>query len=110
MADMRYNQGDSAFDYAILDASNNVIVSGSVADLIEWDKAPTLAFPCGSPADQKKIRFISTAPGTIDLDRSYLGSNKGIIPTDFKGETVEKILSANVTSTQTVSEFYYHKV
>lgn len=78
MADFKYKQGDNAFVYKVLDQVNTLIVSGTISDLTDFLKAPTVTFPC-APGDQFKLRIESTGAGTIDTDEAYLGSNKGFV-------------------------------
>jgi hypothetical protein len=80
MSDVIYNQGDNAFKYEVLDATNTVLASGTFGDLDGWQKAPTLTFPCPNAGTQIKLRIESTGAGTIDVDTAYLGSNKGTAP------------------------------
>lgn len=76
MADFFYKSGNN-FDVKIIDGASNVVAQESIpADATDWSKFPTLTFPC---EDDMKIRFESTAAGTIEVDNVYLGSNKGII-------------------------------
>lgn len=93
MADFKYSQGDNAFDYKVLKSPYvdpaDVVSSGSVSDLTEFVKAPTITFPCDK-GSQYKLRVTSTGAGTIDIDDLYLGSNKGFVD----GESLN-IMSAN---------------
>lgn len=92
MADFRYKDGDNAFTYTVLDHLSNVKASGSVSDLTNIEKAPTITFAC-SPGDQLRIRVESTGAGSIDVDQFYLGSNKGFIPSSITINSVK--LSGN---------------
>ncbi|MBE9542510.1 MAG: hypothetical protein IMF01_09345 [Proteobacteria bacterium] len=82
MADFRYIQGDSAFDYKVIEdlaGTPKELSSGSITDLTSWQKAPTATFPCPTAGVSLTLRIISTGAGTIDFDDAYLGSNKGFI-------------------------------
>lgn len=100
MADFKYNQGDTAFDYQVLNASSDVVSTGSVGDLTEFLKAPTVTFPCAA-GEQFKLKIISTGAGTIEVDEAYLGSNKGFI--DFDGKTIFSAQVNGTVSPSTVS-------
>lgn len=104
MADVRYTSGSSAFDLVVLDNTGAITyTSGSFSDLDEWRQLPTQTFDSPGSGSLVKLRVVSTGAGTIDLNRAYLGSNKGIIPADFQGEIVEKILSSSFTSTGSIA-------
>ncbi len=101
MADFKYNQGDNAFDYKVLKSPYadpaDVISSGTVSDLTEFIKVPTIVFPCAG-GDLLKLRVVSTGAGTIDADEAYSGSNKGFV--DGQGLSIRsaKISSAGVVT------------
>ena len=83
MADIKYLQGDNAFEYKVIqDPSGSPVElsSGSISDLTSWLKAPTITFPCPSAGSSVALRIISTGAGTIDFDEAYLGSSKNISP------------------------------
>lgn len=83
MADMKYLQGDTAFDYEVIEdiaGTPLVLATGSVSDLTSWLKAPTHTFDCPAGGISLTFRIISIAAGTIDFDDAYLGSNKNIAP------------------------------
>lgn len=86
MADFWYIQGDSAFTYSIVESGE----TGTVTDLTEWQKAPTLTAKCPTAGTPLTLRITSTGAGTIDFDTAYLGSNKNI--SDI--EAVEEQMSA----------------
>lgn len=105
MADTRYTSGSSSFDLVILDSTGSITYSSSsFNDNISWDKKATDTFQTPAAGSQIKMRIVSTGAGTIDLNKAYLGSNKGFIPADFQGETVEKILSVDQQINGTVTE------
>tara|TARA_R110000803_G_scaffold162194_1_gene225806 strand:+ start:17949 stop:20036 length:2088 start_codon:yes stop_codon:yes gene_type:complete len=102
MADFKYTQGDNVFEYKVIEGATE-IASGTLSDLTTWLKAPTLTFTIGAAT---KLRIISTAAGTIDVDEGYLGSNKNIAPvgpsSSFWG-SVKWQGAANCQFTQSVS-------
>lgn len=84
MADFYY-KGGANFDVKIFkeDLPTNPgtfieVATETVVDQTVWTQFPTINFPC---AESMKIRFESTAGGTIDVDQVYLGSNKGFTQT-----------------------------
>jgi len=83
MADFKYMQGDDSFEYKVLKSPYadpaDVVSTGSLSDLTEFLKAPTITFPCKG-GDLFKFRIVSTGAGTIDADEAYTGSNKNISP------------------------------
>lgn len=98
MAGFLYNQGDNSFEYKVLDSGNNDISVGFFSDLTSFQEAPIITLPC-KDGEQYKLRVISTAAGTIDLDNAYLGSNKGFIASSTVEKLTEKILSADYSAT-----------
>lgn len=110
MADMKYTQGDNAFEYKVLKSPfadpADVVSTGTFSDLTEFTKAPTIVFPCEG-GDQFRLRITSTAAGTIDLDEAYMGSNKGFVD----GQTSAKAIAYTPTfqgfGTPTEVDFTY---
>jgi len=83
MADIKYLQGDNAFEYKVIEDPSGTPVelsSGTISDLTSWLKAPTITFDCPTAGNAVALRIISTSAGTIDFDEAYLGSNKNINP------------------------------
>lgn len=75
MADFYYKSG-ADFKAVIYEGANVVTEQAIEVDATSaWAKFPTLVFDC---YDSMKIRFESTAAGTIDVDNVYLGSNKNV--------------------------------
>lgn len=83
MADVRYISGTESFDLVILDSTATITYSSSsFSDLTRWDKKPTDTFATPAPGSLVKMRIVSTGAGTVDLNKAYLGSNKGFISGD----------------------------
>lgn len=78
MANAKFNQGGANFTMVVLDNSSNTLASQTLTTVTAWTKSQTLAFPCPAAGSSMKVRFISTAAGTLDADDIYLGSNQGI--------------------------------
>ena len=111
MADFLYNQGDNAFEYKVLKSPYadpaDVVSSGTIADLEDFDKAPTIVFNCEG-GDLFKFRVTSTGAGTIDADGEvYLGSNKGYIPTTQLEEIETKYLTSDTSSVADIAELQF---
>jgi hypothetical protein len=111
MADFKYMQGDNAFEYKVLKAPYadpaDVVAIGTISDLTEFDKAPTVVFNCQG-GDQFKFRVTSTAAGTIDADGEvYLGSNKGYIPASSSEKVETKFLAAQASSTGILTDLTF---
>lgn len=106
MADIQYKQGQD-FDYSVIENGTTTIASASFSSITDWQKSPTITFRCPDSGDTIALRISATSgSSTINLDHAYLGSNKGIIPAEFKSEFVEKVLLAPITnSSGTVSDF-----
>jgi len=98
MADVRYASSSGSWDIEIVSGSSTVIVSSSLSNILDWDKAPTVTFPKPSSGSQLKMRLMAKAAGQIDFDKAYLGSNKGFV----SGETVN-VGSARIQNNGTAS-------
>lgn len=75
IAEFKYNQGDNAFNYQILDNLSVVKSEGSVSDLTSFLKAPAITFDCAD-GDQFKLRLTSTAAGILDADEAKAGTGE----------------------------------
>lgn len=102
MADLYYMQGDDVFDYKVIEdigGTPKELASGSVINLTEWAKAPTITFDCPAPGVSLTLRIESTGSGTIDFDNSYMGSNKGFIPFSSVDVVSANLLNNGSTTT-----------
>lgn len=81
----KYKTSDNnAFDFRLLDSSNNQIDSKTLATTNgNWSGGDVsnglISFPCPSVGTQYRLRVISLAAGTIDTDLFYAGSENRLV-------------------------------
>jgi hypothetical protein len=82
-ADVRYSSGSSSFNLEVLDSGNSPLYpSTSFGNNLDWGPKEPDSFIKPAGGTQIKMRITSTAAGTIDLNKAYLGSEKGFIPAE----------------------------
>ena len=66
------------FKIDVIDGSGSNLATANIG-ILNWQKIPTLSFPCPSSGTTVKLRVTSLAAGTIKADRGYIGSNQNLV-------------------------------
>jgi microcystin-dependent protein len=76
-----------------------VLIKEENIGALEWESSPYVAFPCPASALQMKLRFIANGSGTINVDKTYLGSENRKV-TIYDDTPVGTVIASLLTEAQ----------
>lgn len=95
---IKYKNGNDAFKLQVLNSSAVLLGEAVLTNLANWQDLLANSFFAPVAGTQVRLRIVSTGAGTINFDKTYLGSNTNMIP-------VEKITSPPVFYTPVFTNF-----
>jgi hypothetical protein len=99
----KYNTSNaSSWKIQVL-TSANVLVKEESLGTSAWESSKYVAFPCPTAGTSIKLRYVSTAVGTVEIDKAYLGSENRIV-TVYDDTPVGTVISSLLTEAQFQSE------
>jgi len=98
---IKYKNGNDAFKLQVLNSSAVLLGEAVLTNLANWQDLVANSFFAPVAGTQVRLRIVSTGAGTINFDKTYLGSNTNVGSTQLPSQILELETSDGAGSTDT---------